>query len=47
MVLTSLFITRLCLECTNNMAEYEAYIMGLEETINQELKSLTFMETQL
>ena len=28
------FIVRLTFDCTNNMEEYEAYIMGLEEAID-------------
>ena len=28
------FTARLTFKCTNNMAEYEAYIMGLEECID-------------
>lgn len=35
-----LFIARLCFECTNNMVEYEAYIMGLEEAIDHIIKIL-------
>ena len=31
---------RLCFNCTNNMAEYEACIMGLEEAIDLRIKIL-------
>lgn len=34
------FTARLMFECTNNMAEYEACIMGLEEAINLKIKIL-------
>ncbi|GAU51921.1 hypothetical protein TSUD_417040, partial [Trifolium subterraneum] len=34
------FTTRLCFDCTNNMAEYEACIMGLEAAINHRIKIL-------
>ncbi|XP_050909265.1 uncharacterized protein LOC127123042 [Lathyrus oleraceus] len=34
------FTARLTFKCTNNMAEYEAYIMGLEEAIDLRLKNL-------
>ena len=34
------FTTRLTFDCTNNMAEYEAYIMGLEEAIDLRIKIL-------
>ena len=34
------FTTRLCFECTNNMAEYEACILGIEAVINLRIKVL-------
>ena len=34
------FTTRLTFDCTNNMAEYEACIMSLEEAINLRIKIL-------
>ncbi|GAU51864.1 hypothetical protein TSUD_416480, partial [Trifolium subterraneum] len=34
------FTARLCFDCTNNMAEYEACIMGLEAVINHRIKIL-------
>ncbi|XP_050916332.1 uncharacterized protein LOC127131455 [Lathyrus oleraceus] len=34
------FTTRLCFDFTNNMAEYEAYIFGLEAAINLKIKIL-------
>ncbi|XP_050919624.1 uncharacterized protein LOC127137185 [Lathyrus oleraceus] len=34
------FIARLCFDCTNNMAEYEACIYGLEAEINLRIKIL-------
>ena len=34
------FTTRLDFNCTNNMAEYEACIMGFQATINKEVKKL-------
>lgn len=34
------FTTRLCFNCTNNMAEYEACILGLEATIDLRIKIL-------
>ena len=34
------FTTRLCFDCTNNMAEYEAYILGLKATIDLRIKHL-------
>ena len=34
------FIARLTFKCTNNMAEYEACIMGLEEAIHLRIKYL-------
>ncbi|XP_050878146.1 uncharacterized protein LOC127081961 [Lathyrus oleraceus] len=34
------FIARLCFDCTNNMAEYEACIMGIEAVINLRIKIL-------
>lgn len=34
------FTTRLCFDCTNNMAEYEACIFGLEATIDLKIKIL-------
>lgn len=42
------FTARLMFDCTNNMAEYEAYILGLEEVIDLRIKILDiYMETQL
>ncbi|XP_050896579.1 uncharacterized protein LOC127103350 [Lathyrus oleraceus] len=32
------FTTRLCFECTNNIAEYEACILGIEVTIDTRIK---------
>ncbi|XP_058750755.1 uncharacterized protein LOC131623749 [Vicia villosa] len=34
------FTARICFECTNNIAEYEACIMGLEEAIDLRIKIL-------
>ncbi|XP_050888591.1 uncharacterized protein LOC127093723 [Lathyrus oleraceus] len=34
------FTTRLCFTCTNNMAEYEACIKGLDKTIDLRIKIL-------
>jgi len=34
------FSTRLTFDCTNNMAEYEACIMGIEEAIDLRIKNL-------
>src|SRR4051812_8053082 len=34
------FTARICFDCTNNIAEYEACIMGLEEAINLRIKIL-------
>ncbi|XP_050908050.1 uncharacterized protein LOC127121638 [Lathyrus oleraceus] len=34
------FTTRLCFTCTNNMAEYEACILGLDKAINLRIKIL-------
>ena len=34
------FTARLTFKCTNNMAEYEACIMGLEECIDLRIKNL-------
>jgi len=34
------FTSRLLFECTNNIAEYEACIMGIEEAINLRIKNL-------
>ncbi|GAU25046.1 hypothetical protein TSUD_155200 [Trifolium subterraneum] len=34
------FTARLCFDCTNNMVEYEACIMGLEAAINHRIKIL-------
>ncbi|XP_050877096.1 uncharacterized protein LOC127080850 [Lathyrus oleraceus] len=33
-----LFTARLCFDCTNNMVEYEAYIYGIEASINLRIK---------
>lgn len=38
------FTARLCFEFTNNMAEYEACIMGLEEAIDHRIKILDVYE---
>ena len=35
------FTARLCFNCTNNMAEYEACIMGLKVSIDLRIKSLS------
>ena len=35
-----LFTARLTFKCTNNMAEYETFIMGLEEAIDLRIKYL-------
>ena len=37
----TLFTARLCFNCTNNMAEYEACIMGLKASIDLGIKSLS------
>ena len=34
------FTARLCFNCTNNMAGYEAFIMGLKAAINLRIKFL-------
>jgi len=34
------FTARLCFEYTSNMAEYEAYALGIQATINFRVKSL-------
>src|SRR4051812_15565129 len=34
------FTARICFDCTNNIAEYEACIMGLEEALNLRIKIL-------
>ena len=34
------FTARLTFDCINNMTEYEAYIMGLEEAIDLRIKIL-------
>ena len=34
------FTSRLCFDCTNNMAEYEACILGLKATIDLRIKHL-------
>ena len=34
------FIARLCFDCINNMAEYEAYILGLKDAIDLRIKHL-------
>lgn len=38
------FTARLCFDCTNNMAEYKACIMGLEATIDLRIKVLEVYE---
>jgi ribonuclease HI len=38
------FTARLTFDCTNNMAEYEACIMGLEEAIDLRIKILDMAE---
>ena len=35
------FTAKLSFECTNNVAEYEACVMGLQATIEKKIKSLT------
>ena len=35
------FTVRLCFNCTNNMAEYEACIMGLKAAIDLRIKFLS------
>ena len=34
------FTARLCFDCTNNMAEYEAYILGQKAAIDLRIKYL-------
>ena len=34
------YIERLCFDCTNNISEYKAYILGLEATIDLRIKNL-------
>ena len=34
------FTTRLCFDCTNNMVEYEACIMGIKAAIDMRIKIL-------
>lgn len=38
------FTTRLCFESTNNMEDYEAYIFGIEATIDLRIKTLEVYE---
>ena len=38
------FTSRLCFNCTNNMAEYEVCSMGLKAAIDLRIKFLIFME---
>ena len=35
------FTTKLSFDCTNNVAEYEACVMGLQAAIEKKIKSLT------
>ena len=35
-----LFIAKLSFECTNNVAKYEAYVLGLQAAIEKGIKSL-------
>ena len=35
------FITKLSFDCTNNVAEYEACVMGLQVAIEKKIKKLT------
>lgn len=37
----TLFTARLCFDCTNNMAEYEACILGLRVAIDLRIKFLS------
>ena len=41
------FTARLCFSCTNNMAEYEACIMGIKAAIDLRISSCKYMEIQL
>ena len=42
------FTARLCFNCTNNMAEYEACIMGLQAAIDLRIKFLSvFVDSAL
>ena len=34
------YTARLCFDCTNNIAEYESYILGLESSIDLRIKHL-------
>ena len=34
-------ITKLKFDCTNNMAEYEAYIIGLRAIMDMDIKEIT------
>ena len=38
------FTTRLCFDCTNNMAEYEACILGFKVAIDLKIKFLSVYE---
>ena len=38
------FTARLCFHCTNNMAEYEAIILGLKAAIDLRMKFLSVYE---
>ena len=35
------FTAKLSFDCTNNVAEYEAYVLGLQAAIEKKIKSLT------
>ena len=41
------FTARLCFDCTNNVAEYEACVMGLEESIDLKIKILEVFRASL
>ena len=41
------FTARLCFNCTNNMAEYKACIMGIKDAIELRIQSVHYTETQL
>ena len=37
------FTAKLSFDCTNNVAEYEACVLGLQAAIEKKIKSLTYM----
>ena len=41
------FTTKLSFDCTNNVAEYEACVLGLQAAIEKKIKTLIVMVIQL